>query len=416
MSVTYLSDSDFSPVFKRYYDKLQDNLYATYGAVWGQIRKRYNVGGNEGKGPIRTTFGGGVGSSSDGTLPRANNTSYLDPTYTWNRVYANLQIDGMTIEASRKSEHAFISAIDEGTTQKMKSFNRYVGGNVLFNDGTGALGQFSGSQAGTAAAPVVTLLTTGTYKYRKAYFEKGDMVNVNTLSSVWEITAVTHATPSITLARISGSDDLTAIGAGTHTIFMQNSKDNDPYGLKGIIDGSTHYGVAEEFRYSPTEVAAAGAPLETDHLNELVENLETDTDEEPDLLVFSPLQFKRYLSLLEDKKVIPVEMKRKPAKSDVGSEKAIAKVSYNGITYAGRHGSNIMCVKSKFVEDDRVYALNTKHIEAWHVGGKPGWKQNVDGLMFLRLDGQDAFGAYLRMYGEIIINPFYVGCITGLDT
>lgn len=416
MAITLLTDSDFSAIYKRYYNKLQDNVYTTYGNLWGQIRKMYDAGGSEGKGPIRVSFGGGVGSSSDGTLPDANNAAFLDPTYNWKRVYARIKIDGLTIEASRKSEHAFISAVDEETTGKIKSFNRYIGGNVPMNDGSGALGQFSGSTSGTAAAPVVTMLTTGTYKYRKAYFEKGDYVNVNSLSSVWEITSINHATPAVTLSRISGSDDLTAIGAGTHTMYMQNSRNNDPYGFKGIIDNSTHYGIAEEYRYSPTEVAAFAAPLETDMLNELVENLETDTDEEPDILLFSPYQFKKYISLLEDKKQIPVSMTRKPAKSEVGGDKAIAKVSYNGITYAGRTNSNIMCMKSKFVEDDRVYAINTKHVEAWHVGKKPGFQSRMDGLTFLRIDGKDAYGAFLAMYGELVINPFYVGCITGLKT
>lgn len=410
MSIGYLTDTDLNAVYKRQYHSLMQNLFSTYGNVWGMLRKTYGKGGDEVYAAIQNTFGGGVGSSADGTLPTANLEAYLEPNFDWNRVYGNVELDGLSIEAARKSEHSFVNFANKATINKMQSFQRYVSGNVLFGDGTGALFQHDGNATGTAAAPVLTVINTAgsTYGYRKGYIEVGDDINVNSLSSVWRITAVDHSAKTVTLSRISGSDDLTAIGAGTHTVYMQNSKDNDPYGFWGIINGTTHYNVAQEYRYQPLEVASGGAELEDEMLVEMVHQFSEDTDEEPDCIVMPPHHYRKWLSLQEDKKRITFGA----GSSNIGSAKAIAKVSYNGIKFAGSQ-KDIMVVQSKFCHPQTVFGFVKRSVEVIGVGQKPGFKA-FDGQTFLRLAGKDAYGAFIRWYGEIFINPFHVCAITGL--
>ena len=415
MTVKLLTDTDLNAIYKRQYYQLMQTVFCTYGNVWGMIKKTYGKGGDEVYAALQNTYGGGVGSSADGTLPNPNMEKYLEPNFTWSRVYGNIAIDGLAIEAAKKSEHAFINVSKKATVNKMHSFMRYISGNCLFGDGTGALGQFSGNAAGTASAPVLTILNgiSDTYQYRQGYFEVGDDVNINSLTSLFRITAVNHTTREITLSRLSGSDNLASIGAGTHTVYMQNSKDNDPYGLLGIINNSTHYGVAEEYRYQPTIVDAAGAALTNSMIVELIEKYQTDTDVYPNLLVLPPVHYKNFLNLQEDLKRFPTQMKGKPGKSNIGSQKDIAKISYNGISVAAGDG-NILVVKNKFMKPGNAYALHTKHIECLGVGQQPGFANSVDGKTFLRMDGKDHYSAFLRWYGEIFINPFYVGAITGL--
>lgn len=415
MTTTYLTDSDFNAIYKRQFYKLMQNVFATQGQHWGMIKKTYGKGGDEVYAALQTTFGGGVGSSSDGTLPNANMEAYVDPNFDWTRVYANIELDGLTIEAARKSEHAFVKAVTKSTVNKMMSFTRYIGGNCLFGDGTGALGQFSGNQSGTAAAPVVTIIDTvgSTYGYRKGYFEKGDDVNVNSLTSVWRITDVDHANKQITLSLLSGSDDLTAIGSGTHTIYMQNSKNNDPYGFLGIINNTTHYNVAQEYRYEPLEIASGGAELEDEMLIDLVERFKEETDMYPDTIVFPHYHHRTYLALQEDKKRNLSNLSRSTGKTNIGNKKDIAKVSYNGVALAHGDG-NIMVTTSKFIHPGQILCYRNSSIEFLGVGQKPGFKNEIDGQMFLRLAGKDNYGAFLRCYGEIFINPFHVGAITGL--
>jgi len=184
--------------------------------------------------------------------------------------------------------------------------------------------------------------------------------------------------------------------------------------LKGIIDNSSHYGVTEEYRYQPTEVPAAGAALEDEMLIEMVEKLAEDTDEYPDVIVLPPLHYRRYIATQIEQKRVPDKLSRKPRKNAMLSDAVYARVSYNGIAYAGGQG-DIMIVQNKFCENSRAYALNTRHIWVAHVGKKPGF-QAQDGMKYLRMNGRDAYSAFLAMYGEIIINPFHVGAITGLPT
>lgn len=411
--IARMSDTDLDAAFKTGYLELQENIYSTYGNLWGMLKKVYGKSGKDLTGSIRNSFAGGTGSSSDGTLPMASTPSFLAPNPTWKRVYSSLELDGLLIQACKEAG-SFIGDADYLLTAQMESFNRYVSGHVLFNDGTGALGQFSGSTGGTAAAPVVTMLDTGTYGYRKAYFEKNMLVNVNSLNTVWKITAVNHSTPSVTLERVSGSDDLTVIGAGTHTMYAQGSKDTDPYGLKGIIDNSSHYGVTEEYRYQPLEVPASSAPLEDEMLIELVEKQAEETDEYPDVIVMPPLHYRRYMSQQLEMKRVPDKLTRKPRKNAMLSDAVYARTGYHGIAYAGGQG-DIMIIQNKFCENSRVYAVNTRHIWVAHVGKKPGF-QAQDGLKYLRMNGKDAYSTFLAMYGEIIINPFHVAAITGLPT
>ncbi len=413
MAITTIGDTDYDPIFKRNYVKLADNLYNSYDNVASLHKKTFGtIGGKDTRHPVEITFGGGVGSSTDGTLPVANNTGYLEPVYTAKRNYARINVDGFTIESSEKTEWAFVRAIDQETTGKLKSFNRNDS-RILFNDGTGILGQFSGSAGGTAAAPTMTILTTGTYGRRDACFEKGDYVQVNTLASYFEITAYDRSSGLLTLARRTGSDDLTGIGAGTHSIYMQGSKDADPYGYLGIFANSTHYGVAQEHRWQPVEVNASSAPLDTEMITEMVEKMEELSDESFTHLVFSPKQYRKYISLLEDQKRFPVPVEVKPRPNKMTSPDLIARVSFGGIQYVGATG-NITCLKNKFVRDDMVVGINTNMAEMRHIK-KPGWASR-DGTVFLRMEDRDAYEARYVCYKENCINPFYVGFIYGLAT
>lgn len=413
MAITVKTDVDYDPIFKRNYVKLADNLYSTFDNLHAIHRKTFGtIGGKDTVGAVEVTFGGGYGGYANDSLPEPENSGYLQPVYTPKRTYARIKIDNLTIETSAKDEWSFVRAIDQETTAKLRNFNRNHA-RILCNDGTGALGQFSGSTGGTAAAPSTTILNTGAYMRRHACFEKGEYVNVNALSSVFKITSYDRSNGAIVLERISGSDDLTGIGAGTHTIYAQNARNSEPYGYLGILANSSHYGVSEEARWQPLEVAASSAPLDTEMLTELVEKQEELTDESFTHLVFSPYQFRKYISLLEDQKRFPVPVNYTPAKSKMTNPDLIAKVSFGGIQYVGATG-NIVCMKNRFLRDDMIIGINVNKSEIRHTK-KPGWASR-DGTVFLRMEDKDAYEARYVCYSENCINPFYVGFITGLAT
>jgi len=325
-----------------------------------------------------------------------------------------MNLDRKTIVASRGKQAAFIEATKEETEGKLKSFNR-TQACALFNDGTGILGQTSGSASGTAAAPIVTILNTGTYQFRQGFFEEGDYVQIvqsgsTVLSSMFEITAVNTTTRAVTLSRILGSDDLTTIGAGTHNIVLQNSNAAAPMGIKGACDfaSGTLFGVTFARRWSPyNNVLSAASLISVDLLNKAILQMDQRAGEAPNIIALSTIQMEKFLNLLEDKKRYTVGVESKGNKL---AAKAMA--SFSGIEFMGPRGA-IPVVSSRYIRDDTAYLLNTNKMFRLHEE-KFGWFDE-DNTVLLRMQDQDAYEARYGGYYENFINPLFQGKIENLS-
>lgn len=391
--------TDASALFKQKYGKISDNVYNSANVLLGRIKKDYNFVGKEMKYPVPIGFSGGVGS---GSLPSANIASYGDLTVTAKKVYAVCEVDRETIKASVNNEGAFVEATKHTVQKTVESWTRNAS-RILFGDSTGALGSFSGSAAGTATDPVLTI-TAATWK--EANFEEGDYINVNSLASVFEVISVDASTKAVTLSRISGSDDLTMIGAGTHVTYMQNSRNNDPNGLKKVCDAtsSTLYGITVARRWQSTQEAAGGAGITVDRMNKVMLEVQRKSGKVPDLIITSFTQYRKILNLLEDQKQYIVEPRSAELKG---------KVSFKGLEFMSAAGS-IGIFPERFCEDDRMYFLNTNYITAYH---RPdmGWFED-DGTVFLRSATSDTYGARYGGYYDNVIIPTFQGVITGLAT
>lgn len=401
MAITKYTDADYNALFKIVYGDLIDNLYATgsFDPFDSQIKKIFDFPGNEKRLAIKVGFGGGTGF---GTLPIANRSRNVTVTLTRKSAYARMMLDRQTIYASQGNKGAFIEATREETLGKAKNFLR-TQVMALFNDGTNILGQFTGAATGSAAAPVVTALNTGTYKFRQFFFEEGDYIQVEGYNSVWEITDVNPTTRALTLALRVGSDDLTG-NAGTKSIYLQGGANVAPMGLKGVVEfaSGSLYGVPYQRRFSSFYRDESLVGISADVLNRAMININTRSGETPDLIIFSPTQMEKYLNQLEDQKRYP--MGTLQSKSNKMTK---AVVSFKGIEYVGPNG-DAMIVSSRFVEDDRVYYVNTKRCERHHLG-KFGWFDD-DGTTLMRLENDDAYEGRYGGYYENFFNPLYFGC------
>jgi hypothetical protein len=210
----------------------------------------------------------------------------------------------------------------------------------------------------------------------------------------------------VNLKRISGSDDLTAIGAGTHTVYMQGSKDKDPQGLKGVLDAvaGSLYTVPVGRRWQAVQKAAGGAGLTPDLLNEQILEVQRTSGKVPNMILCSFVQFRKLLNQLEDQKQYVVE----PRSPDLQG-----KISFKGIEFMTSAGA-IPVFPERFVESDRVYCLNDNYITIYH---RPdfGWFDD-DGTVFLRVADSDEYEARYGGYLETYIVPPFHGVITGLAT
>lgn len=397
------SITNVSNLFKIKYGKLSDNVYNSKNVVLGRVKKNYDFVGRQKFVPIPQSFAGGVGS---GSLPTANYESVEDAIITAKKMYAVCQIDRESIKASLNNEGAFVEATKHVVKKTVESWMRNMS-RTLFNDGTGALGTFSGNAGGSATAPTITILTTGSYPFKEANWEEKDYVNVNTLASVFEVTAVNPSTRVITLARISGSDDLTMIGAGTHTVYMQNSKDADPLGISGCVKAtsSTLYTISVGRRWqASSQIDAASAGLTTDLMNQAMLEVEKKSGQVPNLIVCGYTQYRKLLNILEDQKQYTLEPRSQDLKG---------KVSFKGVEFMSSAGP-VGVFPERFCEEDEMYFLNDEHIEINH---RPdfGWFDD-DGTVFLRDSSTDTYSARYGGYLETFVNPVFHGIIQNLAT
>jgi hypothetical protein len=187
---------------------------------------------------------------------------------------------------------------------------------------------------------------------------------------------------------------------------MQNSKDNDPEGLKGILDATTgsKYNVPIARRWQSQQVAAGGAGLTTDYMNQVMLQVEKSCGKVPNLIVTSYTQFRKLLNLLEDQKQYIVEPRSPELKG---------KVSFRGVEFMSTMGP-VGVFADRFVEDDRMCFLNDDYITTYHRPGF-GWFDD-DGTVFLRSSTEDSYSARYGGYLQVYAPPSFHGVLTGLAT
>lgn len=385
-----------SNLFKIKYGKLSENTYNSSNVLLGRVKKDFNFTGKRMDIAVPTSFAGGVGS---GSLPTANFAAVEDAIITSKKMYSVIQIDRESIKAASQNEGAFVEltkySVQKGVESWMRNMSR-----ALFNDGTGALGTIqAGGVSGTGPWQVVISAAT----WKEANFEEKDYVNLEgSLSAVFEITAVVPSTRTVTLAAISGS--YTPVAGDV--IYMQNSKNADPSGIKGVLDAisGTQYGITVGRRWQAgAQVAAGGAGLTTDLMNQVMLEVQRKSGKVPNLIMCSFTQYRKLLNVLEDQKQYIVEPR---------SPELVGKVSFRGVEFMSSAGP-VGVFPERFIEDDRMYFLNDNMIQLYH---RPdfGWFDD-DGSVFLRTSGdayEARYGGYLESY---IVPPFH-GVISGLAT
>jgi hypothetical protein len=257
---------------------------------------------------------------------------------------------------------------------------------------------------------------------KESNFEERDLVDVivdaaastgagTTISGV-EVIAVDPDNDTVTLSKdkvVLGNFEDGSGNLQSADIYMQNSKDKDPQGLKGICDATsgTAYNISVKRRWKAKQKDLAGAhAISTDLLNEMMLGVEKQCGKSPNLIICSYKQYEKILNLLEDQKRYEVKT-RSGLKSKSGAD-----ISFSGIEFMSSSGP-VGIFPERFVEDDRVYFLNDNHIHIYH---RPdfGWFDD-DGTVFLRKSNSDAYEARYGGYLECYINPCFHGVLTGLS-
>jgi len=412
--------TDASALFKIKYEKLSENVYNSANVLLGRVKKSYSFTGKQLSIAVPQSFSGGVGS---GSLPTANAATYSDAQITAKKMYAVVEIDRESIKAAMSDEGAFVRATKEVVKKGVESFMRNLS-RSLFNDGTGKLGTSEAVSSGTARDLLVADsngdIVVPIASMKEANFEERDLVDVivdaaastgagTTISGV-EVIAVDPDNDTVTLSKdkvVLGNFEDGSGNLQSADIYMQNSKDKDPQGLKGICDATsgTAYNISVKRRWKAKQKDAGASAISTDLLNEMMLGVEKQCGKSPNLIICSYKQYEKILNLLEDQKRYEVKT-RSGLKSKSGAD-----ISFSGIEFMSSSGP-VGIFPERFVEDDRVYFLNDNHIHIYH---RPdfGWFDD-DGTVFLRKSNSDAYEARYGGYLECYINPCFHGVLSNL--
>ena len=416
-----MSLSEVSALFKIKYEKLSENVYNSANVLLGRVKKSYNFTGKRLSIAIPQSFAGGVGS---GNLPTANTAVYGDAQITAKKMYAVVEIDRETIKASLSDEGAFVRATKEVVQKGVESFMRNLS-RAMFNDGSGRLGQVSNASGSlteivlaTGLGPVGNEVADATKvkiaDFKEANFEERDLIQVVNGSA--SATASLRSSDKLEIEQVlvdSGHIILKGTSLNIQALddlVMQESLNNDPTGMKGVLDktpgaGVTNYGIKVGRRWQAVQKTHT-SDISTDVLNEVMLKIKKACGKSPNLIVCSYKQYEKILNILEDKVQFKVE-----ARAQIQTVNGA--LSFSGIQFMSIDGP-VGIFPERFVEDDRIYLLNDAHI---HIHHRPdfGWFDD-DGTVFLRKATSDAYEARYGGYLEGYINPWFHGVITGLPS
>lgn len=390
------SIANVNNLFKIKYGKLSENVYNSANVLLGRQIKKYDFTGKQMFVPVPTSYTGGVGS---GSLPKANHSQVEDANIFAKKVYARILIDRESMKASANDEGAFVRAtkwqVQKGVESYMRNASR-----IMFGDGSGQLGVIdTGGVTDNGGGAYDVVISEASWK--EANFEEQDYVNVGSGSTdLMEIIAVDPATRLVSLQRITGS----VVPAAADAIFMQGSENNDPQGLKGVLDfdSGSLYSIPTQRRWKATRKDMGGAGLSTDVMNEIMLEVQRKSGKVPNLIVTSFTQFRKLLNLLEDQKQYVLEPRMAELKG---------KISFKGIEFMSTAGA-VAVFPERFCEDDRMYFLNDNHMTCYHRPGH-GWFSE-DGTVLLRSADEDSYEARYGGYYENYIVPTFIGGLVGL--
>lgn len=410
-----------SGMFLTLFQSRSANMYNSFNVLEGRQKKTYNFVGKQMNLETQLSFSGGVGSK---LLPKANTSAVEQQVITAKKVYGRVLVDRESLKAASNTKGAFQTFMAYPVKKTVESYMRNCS-RILFGDGSGILGRGDGATnvtgAGSTADPYIVVMRASDFNL--ANFEEKDYVQVvtgmnagdnlggaaeggDTLTNLLEIVAVNPSTRAISLVGTSAA--LAALVAGpaalatTSGLAMQRSYLAEPQGLSGVIKATSGslYGIPVQRRWSGYNLAAGGAGLITDQMNEVMLNVERRFGETPNMICMNYNQLQKLLAQLEDQKVYNL-----PNKNLKGA------LSFSGIEFMSTRGA-IGIFTDRFCQEDSVYFLNDKHMSRAH---RPdfGWFDD-DGTVFLRAQDEDEYEARYGGYFENVIVPTAHGVLSGL--
>jgi len=392
------SAANVPQLFKTVYQPYYENAYNSNDSLWGRIKKVTKPFGEGIKFPWPIGYKGGI---SSGTMGDSLPAPYTTVTLTHKKVYATTLMERDAIYNSMGSDAAFVAATSEDIKKTVEA-DQWNHRHIMFGKGDGSLGTINtGGVTDNTGGNYSLVISAATWV--EGWFEENMLVNVASGTEKFVIQTVTSSTRTIVVQRQSGGSQVPAQG---EVIYKQNSRNNDPVGLGQALDcvvGSSIYGFTCARPHTPTRIDAASAGISSAILNELVVKIEQKCGQCPTDIYTSFKQYQQLLDILEDKKYYPVEV-------GPSAKNLEGKLSWSGIGIMTSSGK-VNIFPHKMCPDDRLYALNLKHMAVYRAPGY-GWvKDDIGGNGYLRVAGADQLSAYIANYEQLWIPMAYMGVV-----
>ena len=405
--------TDISDAFKERFMGVSSDQYNNSNVVWSQIKKSFNFVGKKEYRSVGLSQGTGIGFGALPT-PSHDSGSYDQAELTHKKVYSVVELDRLSMKAGKNSDGIFdVSSLEHVAKRGVEGLKRLMQV-ALYGNGDGSLytGNASNSNvtgAGTTGDPYDILVDGDVDEFVVANFEEGDLININSETTDLSIQAVVLTSGSEQIQVVGTSARLcTLSGANPFTtsdkIYLQGSKDLAPEGLQLLGNTSgTSYAVSHtNRRWQGKKIDAGGAAISEDLLNQLILEIEEQSGKSPSMIVASYKQFRKIKDFMSDHKRIEIIPR---------DERLVGKVSFSALQFMSASGP-IPIVADRFVQRDRIYALNKDHIEAVHAPDF-GWFDE-DGSVFMRRDSSDQYQARYGGYCQLYIEPAFHGYIDEL--
>lgn len=336
-----------------------------------------------GKEVIKTApigINGGIGAGTeDGALPASNGNSYAQMKQTLKNLYGTIEISDKAVRASQNDAGAFVNLLNAEMDGLIKA-STFNFSRMLMGNGKGLLTEINSGNSNTAVVDNVMRIMEGMIV---------DIYDSNSYSLVNDykgakIVSINRNTNTVTFDKNVGT--ISDLSDGGYYLVVQNSLDNEIFGLDGIFDTinfPTIYSLSRSTNswLTPVLKGSVGA-LSDAVIQSGIDTVEEFYGSEIDFITCASnvkRKYQTYLSTLS-------------RNIDVMNLEG----GYKAISYAG-----IPLLSDRFMDSGTMYLLNSKAFTL-HQLCDWEWLEGDDGSILKQKAGYSCYSATLVKYAELM--------------
>lgn len=378
------------PALKQYYKNIGVQDLASQGRpCYALIKKDENAGGRNWPIPVRYTNPQGTSHDYQTAIANSSESELEDYLLGAKKLYTNIDIDALTLKATKSKKLAFemaVKEIDHGIEAHMDSLSK-----KLFRASGGAIGEIQAiTEVESPREDSITLKSTGdAFNFFRNQVLNGDTVNgggtvhvgAATVTSVDVDAGKVHfsSSPTGSITGLAVDDFLFVDGDYGLSLsgFASWIPDTAP------VSGDSFLSVDrsnDPVRLAGSRLAASGLSVEEALIN--MSNKLSKLNSKPDYCFMS---FDKYRDLI-------LELEGRLRYVDVDS----GKVGFKGVEIIGRDGA-IVCLPDNGCPDERAYMVQSDTWVLMSVEGAPHIKDE-DGSKFFRSLTADDYSTQIISY------------------